>query len=99
MKKLLFFVIMAIGVSTGFAQHSKKAVKAYVTAEKAFQVRDYDKARQHLVKAVMEEPNYAEAWLLEGEIGMETENYELAQLGSGKALAIDSMMFPPAATT
>ena len=99
MKKLLFFVIMAIGVSTGFAQPSKKAVKAYEAAEKAFQVRDYDKARQQLVKAVMEDPNYAEAWLLEGEIGMETENYELAQLGYEKALAIDSMLFPPAALT
>ena len=99
MKKLLCFLIMAIWVSTGFAQPSKKAVKAYETAEKAFQVRDYNKARQQLVKAVMEDPNYAEAWLLEGEIGMETENYELAQLGYEKALAIDSMLFPPAALT
>jgi outer membrane protein OmpA-like peptidoglycan-associated protein len=85
--------------STAFAQHPKKAVKAYEAAEEAFLKRDYEKAHQQVLKAVIEDPNYAEAWLLEGEIGMETKDYDLAMLGYEKALETDSMAFPPAAIT
>lgn len=87
---------MALAFSV-FAQHPKKAVKAYEAAESAFFSRDFKKAHQQALKAVIEDPNYAEAWLLEGEIGMETEDFVLAQLGYENALSIDSMLFPPAA--
>ena len=83
----------------GFAQRPKKAVKAYEAAEAAFQKRDYTAAYQQAVKAVVADPNYAEAWLLEGEIGMETHDDDLAILGYERALAADSMLFPPAAIT
>ena len=92
---LLFFAL----ASTAFAQHPKKAVKAYEAAEEAFMQRDYAKAYQHLLKAVVADPNYTEAWLLEGEIGMETQDYDLAKLGYEQALACDSMFFPAAAIT
>ena len=85
--------------STAFAQHPKKAVKAYEAAEEAFLNRDYEKAHQLVLKAVIADPNYAEAWLLEGEIGMETKDYDLAMIGYGNALSADSMLFPPAAIT
>ena len=81
------------------AQHSKKAEKAYGAAEEAFLKRDYQKAHQQALKAILEDPDYAEAWLLEGEIGMETQDYDMARLGYEKALASDSMAFPPAAIT
>ncbi|MCR5659858.1 MAG: OmpA family protein [Bacteroidales bacterium] len=90
------FVMLA---STAFAQHPKKAVKAYEAAEEAFLRRDYKKAQQQVLKAVVEDPNYAEAWLLEGEIGLETQNDDMAIMGYEKALATDSMAFPPAAIT
>ena len=92
---LLFFAL----ASPAFAQHPKKAVKAYEAAEEAFMQRDYAKAYQHLLKAVVSDPNYTEAWLLEGEIGMETQDYDLAKLGYEQALACDSMFFPAAAIT
>ena len=82
-----------------FSQPSKKAVKAYESAEESFLKRDYTKAYQQVLKAIVEDPNYAEAWLLEGEIGMETKDYDMAILGYEKALACDSMLFPPAAIT
>ena len=85
--------------TTALAQHPKKAVKAYEEAESAFLNRDYKKAHQQAVKALAEDPNYAEAWLLEGEIGMETRNDEMAIMGYEKALAVDSLLFPPAAIT
>ena len=82
-----------------FAQHPKKAVKHYEAAEKSFQMHDYRKAHQQVLKAVIEDPNYAEAWLLEGEIGLETKDFDLAILGYENALSADSMVFPPAAIT
>ena len=94
---IVFFCLLM--VSTTFAQHPKKAVKAYEAAEEAFLKRDYNKAHQQVLKAVIADPNYAEAWLLEGEIGMETKDYDLAMMGYEKALASDSMAFPPAAIT
>ena len=97
MKRITIIMLFVALVSTAFAQHPKKAVKAYEVAEEAFQKRDYQKAHQHLLKAVVEDPNYAEAWLLEGEVGMETKDYDLALLGYENALSSDSLLFPPAA--
>ena len=99
MKRIAIILLIIALTSTAFAQHPKKAVKAYEAAEEAFQKRDYKKAHQQLLKAVLEDPNYAEAWLLEGEIGMETEDYDLAVLGYENALLSDSLVFPPAAIT
>lgn len=82
-----------------FAQHSKKAVKAFENAEAAFMKRDYTKAHAQLLKAIVEDPNYAEAWLLEGEIGLETKDFDMAILGYENAFRSDSMLFPPAAIT
>ena len=99
MKRIaVILLIIALSV-TAFAQHPKKAVKAYEAAEEAFQKRDYQKAHRELLKAVLADPNYAEAWLLEGEIGIETEDYDLAVLGYENALSSDSLLFPPAAIT
>lgn len=93
---ILFLLPFAICV---YAQHPKKAIKAYEAAEKAFTNRDYDKASLQIAKALSADPNYAEAWMLQGELGMETRNYDIAILGYEKALAQDSMLFPPAAIT
>ena len=92
-------VLLLAVTSVAFAQHPKKAVKAYEAAEQAFMKRDYQKAHQQALKAIVEDPNYAEVWLLEGEIGLETKDDDLAILGYENALRADSMLFPPAAIT
>ena len=99
MKRLVTILFLIALASTAFAQHPKKAVKAYEAAEDSFMKRDYKKAYQQVLKAIVEDPNYAEAWLLQGEIGMETQDFDLAMLGYEKSLACDSMVFPPAAIT
>lgn len=99
MKRMILLMVLCMGLAPAFSQRPKKAVKAYENAESAFLNRDYKKAYQQVVKAIVEDPNYAEAWLLEGEIGMETQDYDMAILGYEKALACDSMLFPPAAIT
>ena len=99
MKRFFIIALLMVVAMATFAQHPKKAVKAFEEAQEAFMKRDYKKARAQLVKAVVEDPNYAEAWLLEAEIGMETKDYDFAILGYENALASDSMVFPPAAIT
>ena len=93
------FLLLLVFSSALFAQHPKKAVKAFEAAGQAFMRRDYKKAHQQVLKALVEDPNYAEAWLLEGEIGLETKDDDMAVLGYENALAADSMVFPPAAIT
>ena len=95
--RLVILCLLAMAATVAFAQHPKKAVKAFEAAQEAFMKRDYKKAHAQLVKAVVEDPNYAEAWLLEAEIGIETKDYDFAILGYENALASDSMVFPPAA--
>ena len=99
MKRFFAIALLTVASIVAFAQHPKKAVKAFESAQEAFMRRDYKKAQQQVVKAVVEDPNYAEAWLLEGEIGMETKDYDMAVLGYENALRSDSMVFPPAAIT
>jgi outer membrane protein OmpA-like peptidoglycan-associated protein/tetratricopeptide (TPR) repeat protein len=98
MRRILLVILLAITV-IGFSQTPKKAVKAYETAFNAFQGRDYEKALDQIHKAVKMDPNYAEAWLLQGEIGMETGDYDLAMEGYERSMKADSMLFPPAALT
>lgn len=99
MKRLLFILTLLLLGTTLFGQHPKKAEKAYAAAMDAYMERDYSTAYNQLVKALAIDPNYAEAWLMEGEVGMEQGNADMAILGYEKALAIDSMLFPPAAIT
>ena len=99
MMKRGLLIVLFLAPMLLFAQHSKKAVKAFENAEAAFMKRDYTKAHAQLLKAIVEDPNYAEAWLLEGEIGLETKDFDMAILGYENAFRSDSMLFPPAAIT
>lgn len=97
MKRVLLVMGLSFIAMLGFSQHPKKAVKAYEAAQKAFLERDYEKAYQQVQKATSIDPDYAEAWLLQGEIGMESRDYDLAVEGYEQSLKADSMLFPPAA--
>ena len=99
MKRTLLLIGLSFFVMLGFSQHPKKAVKAYEAAQKAFVQRDYEKALQQLHKALDKDSEYAEAWLLQGEIGMETRDYGMAKEGYERSLKVDSLLFPPAALT
>lgn len=98
MKRLLLIGLLVCLSGWCLAQHPKKAVKAFESACQAYSERDYEKALQQLRKALDKDPDYAEAWLLQGEIGMETGDDDLALEGYERSLKIDSTLFPPAKT-
>lgn len=97
--RILLLLVLLFSAFFGMAQPSKKALKAYEAAQESFMERDYEKADKLLRKALDADPGFAEAWLLQGEIGMETRDTEMAMEGYEHALAADSMLFPPAALT
>lgn len=97
MRRLFWIALLLVAVVPGFSQHPKKAVKAFDEAQKAFVERDYGKAYKQIRKTLSVDPEFAEAWLLQGELGMETRDAALAMEGYQNALSIDSMLFPPAA--
>lgn len=99
MKRVLLVILLISVAINGFPQHPKKAVKAFETAVKAFGERDYDQAYQQVRKAVEKDPDYAEAWLLQGEIGMEVTDYDMALEGYEQMFRVDSMFYPPACLT
>lgn len=99
MKRTLLVIVLSAITILGYSQQPKKAVKAFEAAQKAFVERDYEKAYQQVKKATSLYADYAEAWLLQGEIGMETRDYELAMEGYEQSLRADSMLFPPCALT
>ena len=99
MKKALLVIVWSTMALVGYSQHPKKAVKAYDAAQNAFVTRDYEKACKQVLKAVTLDADYAEAWLLQGEIGMETHDFDLAMEGYEQSLRADSLLFPPAALT
>ena len=99
MKRTLLLIWFSLIVMLGFSQHPKKAMKAYESAQDAFVKRDYEKAISQVEKAVKIDSDYAEAWLLQGEIGMESGKYDLATEGYERSLQADSLLFPPAALT
>ena len=99
MKKALSVIVFLLIASLCFSQHPKKAVKAYESAYQAFEHGYYEKALQQLQKALEKDSSFAEAWLLQGEIGMETRDLDLAIGGYEHSLKADSMLFPPAALT
>lgn len=97
--RFLLIIVFLTTVCLGLAQSPKKALKAYEAAQQALVARDYEKAVKQVKKALDADPGFTEAWLLQGEIGMETHDSDLAMKGYEHALALDSMFFPPAALT
>ncbi len=99
--KLIVIFVLSFFVWQGnsFAQHSKKAERAFQEAQEAFYQRDYMSALKQLDKAISVEPDFADAWMMKGEIGMETRQPEMAIVAYERALSIDSMLFPPMAIT
>jgi Outer membrane protein and related peptidoglycan-associated (lipo)proteins len=96
---LIFIAVFFSNAVWAQKSYSKKAQKAYASAQDAFYMRDYQAANDYLNKAIAAEPAYAEAWLLKGELGVEVEDVDMAIDAYQKSFAIDSTLFPPSAIT
>lgn len=95
--KLLLLIFLATLTCSTFAQEparSKKAISSFDRARKAFLVRDYTSALAELKIAIAEDPTYAEAYLLLGDLKSETNHPAEATIAYKKAVVSDSLFYP-----
>ncbi len=94
---LLFPAILHAQNQMELTSGSKKAIKAYQEAERNYRSGDYAAAAKFLQKAVSIDPHFIEAWLMQGDVQMETQRPAEAIQSFEQALAIDTLFYPPAA--
>jgi len=103
-KKRPFFFVLIFLLLSGYAYgqhslslstHSKKAKKYYEKAEYYLQKRDFQAAILHLNKAIHQDTNFVEAFLLLGELYENTEQDSLALHHYEKAMQADSNFYNP----
>jgi outer membrane protein OmpA-like peptidoglycan-associated protein len=79
-----------------FTSTSKKAVSAYIKAEKAYIENKTVLAEKHLHEAVEADKNFIEAWLLLGDLYKDTGRKSESIKSFKKAISIDPTFFPSA---
>jgi hypothetical protein len=93
---ILSFAFIAVGVSGQTSGHSKKALKLFEKAKEAYEVRNFILAISNINEAVAEDPKYAEAYLLLGDIKAESGLLPEAVITYKEAINADSLFYPPA---
>ncbi len=83
------FFISVYGQTRPLSTRSKKAEKLFGLAADAYNLRDYDKAKKSLNKAVEEDPLFIEAYVLRGDIYSDERNYPDAITSYKKALEVN----------
>jgi hypothetical protein len=91
----LTFIILTGSLSGQTNNHSKKAVKLYEKGKEAYEARDYVSALSDLRASVAEDPRYAEAYLLMGDIKAESGQLPEAVISYKEASRADSLFYPP----
>ena len=86
---------MRCGVTGQTNNHPKKALKLFEKAKEAYQARNYTSAIADIEEAVAEDPLYAEAYLLLGDIKAESGRLPEAVNSYKDAVKADSLFYPP----
>jgi len=97
---LLVFLLFCVQLSAQRFEYepgsaSRKALKHYKAAEKAFIDRDNLKTVKYLSKATQADPRFKEAWLLMGDAYSDMNKRNLAINAYEKAISVDSVFFVP----
>jgi len=91
------FVVFLLWDSTLFAQQAKsKADKQFDKAVQLYNRRDYTSALHQADNLLKDEPSYAKAWLLKGDMFSDLKEFPQAIASYTQAVSIDSAVFPPA---
>jgi outer membrane protein OmpA-like peptidoglycan-associated protein len=94
---------MGLLLSSGwlYGQHeyttaNKRAISHFETARQYYVLRDYERAETTLMKAIVLEPDFIEAWLILAQVYTDAGKLE-ASIGAYKqAIELDSVFFPNA---
>ncbi len=89
---LLLVQIPLIAQQSGKSRTDKQFDKAV----QLYNRRDFTGAVRQLDELLRDDPAYAQAWLLKGDMYNDMKDYPNAVVSYKKAIAIDSVIFPPA---
>jgi outer membrane protein OmpA-like peptidoglycan-associated protein len=92
---LLAFLFLTGSISGQTGNHSKKALKLFEKAREAYEARNYSSAITDIEAAVAEDPKYADAYLLLGDINAESGRLTEAVVSYKAAAKADSLFYPP----
>lgn len=100
--QIIIFSILLMHANTVLAQKddklsttSKKAEKAYLKGEDFYRSFDYNQSVFYLLKATDLDPDFTEAWLLLGDLYLETDMRSEAKNAYKNAVQINASFFPP----
>jgi len=96
---VLFFLLLLCSPLLGQTFHtlsetSRKAKKAFETAELAYRTGDFEASIPLLQKAVKEDQLFIEAWLMLGDAASESDSLNMAVLAYEKAYHLSKDFFP-----
>lgn len=91
----LLFLLVGAGVfgQEGYSSKNKKAIKHYEEALKHYNGRSYEPARQYLDKAIAEDENFIEAYMMRGYIFSDLDKPHKAIEDFKKAIAINPLLY------
>lgn len=93
---VLFFLLIGLSVSAqqGYTSKNKKAIRYYEEAIKYFNDKSYEPANQYIDKAITEDPNFIEAYMMRGYILSDINKPHKAIEDFKKAISINSVFHP-----
>jgi len=92
---LIFSLFTVLSVSL-FAQTGKtRSEKQFEKAVQLYNRHDFANALRAVDQLIEDDPAFAKAWLLKGDMFNDLKEYDKAVFAYNKAVAIDSTVFPP----
>ncbi|KPL11995.1 MAG: hypothetical protein AMS26_19050 [Bacteroides sp. SM23_62] len=96
---LLILLLLISGLMHGqreYTTDNKRAISHFETARQYYVLRDYARAETTLMKAIVLEPEFIEAWLILAQVYTDAGKLEASTDAYTKAIELDSIFFPNA---
>ncbi len=96
---LLFGLLLISGWLYGqneYTTDNKRAISFFETSRQYYMLRDYDRAATTLLRAIVLESEFIEAWLMLAQVYTDADKLEESADAYMQAIALDSLFFPNA---
>jgi len=99
--RLSLLIILLVGSGLLYGQHeyttdNKRAISHFETARQYYVLRDYDRAATTLLRAIVLESEFIEAWLILAQVYTDAGRMEESVGAYQRAIELDSLFFPNA---
>ena len=96
---LIFGLLVISGLLYGqhdYTTDNKRAISQFETSRQYYMLRDYARAESTLLKAIVLEPEFIEAWLMLAQVYTDAGKLEASAEAYMQAIELDSLFFPNA---